>query len=528
MTASPNTMGPFMSSISSVRGPDNVTPKRRGRLFLQVIVFLLLVALPVVTFWPTVFHRYGFRDDYSIIQEANEEPGKVFVFCTSFARPVYGTLLEISAEWVSSVDELKWMRLCGTLIVGLVSAFAFLAFRKVGWAIGRAALLAAIMGLLPATQIISGWAICWPHALGALLGILAFLVADRAMEAEKSWQRVTGGTTAVMTFSLGALCYQSNSLFYLVPLAAGFVLPQEEETRRRVWRMAWHFFVVCLGLALAYATMCAIFEEGLIRPSHRVVFESDPLGKLWWFIKGPLQNALAVVIINNEFDRDRLIYEIATTITTLMLAGGAWREWRMRGSSGAGLWMAGLVALGLCSFLVNLVVSDRYIIYRTIWPLTSVLLVFAVSSLSNLLKAIHRVAGSAATHIILVLFLLFSVMLARSQSYELIALPQSQELKLVEDGARNIDPVKRPMVFIVTPTPKDSPVAVRWADEFGSLTTDSDWTGKEMLELTMKRRFPKMDDVSSRYTLKLGRIQPSKLLYNVIIDMRNMGQMMPK
>lgn len=493
----------------------------------RLVVYVLLVLLPVVTFWPSVFYYYGFRDDYSIIQEVDDEPGKVFVFCSSYARPVYGTLLETSAEWVDRIEDLKWMRLTGALMVGLVSASCFRALSGVGWGMGISALVAAVLAVLPAPQVITSWAICWIHPVAAILGLLSFLLAERASRSGRRWRQSLGTATAVSVMALGALSYQPNSLFYLVPVAAGLVVSGGERIRDRAWWVIRHLLVVGGGLGLAYLVVTFLFETGLIRPCSRMVFESDPLGKLWWFLKGPLQNALALVVLNNEYDKSRLVHMAAVSVTGLVLAGGAMREWRTRGSNAAGFWLAGLVILVLASFCVNLVASDRYVSYRTIWPLTSILIVFVVSSLWSMIGSRSR-GGAFAALLLLVILLGSSAGLARYQSYELIAIPQAEELQVLEEGALRIDPDKGPRVFLVTPTPKDSPVDFRWADEFGSLTTDSDWTGKEMLKLVMKKRFPKIRDVAARYTLKMGRIMPSRQSFDVVIDLREISRFRPE
>jgi len=53
-----------------------------------IIVFLFL--LPIAVYSTVISTRYGFRDDYSILREANEEAGKVTKFCASLGRPIYG------------------------------------------------------------------------------------------------------------------------------------------------------------------------------------------------------------------------------------------------------------------------------------------------------------------------------------------------------------------------------------------------------------------------------------------------------
>lgn len=62
---------------------------------LTLAIALLLVALPLATYWNTTFHEFGLRDDYSNLCEAREQPGKILHFIASHARPLYLSLIHI-------------------------------------------------------------------------------------------------------------------------------------------------------------------------------------------------------------------------------------------------------------------------------------------------------------------------------------------------------------------------------------------------------------------------------------------------
>jgi hypothetical protein len=116
------------------------------------------------------------------------------------------------------------------------------------------------------------------------------------------------------------------------------------------------------------------------------------------------------------------------------------------------------------------------------------------------------------------------VLLARWQAYTLIALPQALELRLLEEGAQAIDPAKHPRVFILKPGLRDVPAALRWGDEFGSLSMDSDWTPKEALKHIMRARFPEMPDVNDRYVYASGIVLPKGARPDVVIDLRRISE----
>jgi hypothetical protein len=126
-----------------------------------------------------------------------------------------------------------------------------------------------------------------------------------------------------------------------------------------------------------------------------------------------------------------------------------------------------------------------------------------------------------------VLALLFftGLPLARSQAYTLFALPQQEELALVEEGAKKLALLEKATVFIIRPTIDDTCAPQRYSDEFGTLSTDSDWAPKEMLKLLLNGRAP---DLSKRFHIICGRSLPAGRSFPVVIDMRRLKQLRPK
>ena len=505
--------------------PVKRVPSRSTLPFTRrMIIAVLLMALPVAVFWSTIFYHYGFRDDYSIIREADEEPGKVFRVCAGYARPLYGVLLETTAAWIERVDDLKWMRLAGAVSVGLVSGVAFFVFTEVGWGIGLSALLSATIGLLPAAQIISSWAICWPHGLAALLGLLAFLLADHVIRTKTSWRRLPGMLAGSVILALGVLSYQQHSLFYFVGVGAGFVVFREGSVKQR---MAWvirHLIVASWGVGLAFIVMMVLIGADIVTTTYQMNFEPDPLGKVWWFIKGPLKNALGIVVLNDELGKNRVIHLVVLVLTLSLLSAGVWSRWRLGGAIDVGHWLGVLILLMALSYSVNLASMNRFIAYRHLWALTALLLIFSVAGLKSLSRSWPRV-GRIGAPAALSFLLIASVVLARDQAYELVALPQSEELAVIEEAAKRIDITRKPRVFIVISSRRNAPSAVRFADEFGSLSTDAEWVSAEMLEGIMKERFPDSGDVTKLYQLGCGDVLPPKQRYEVVIDMRNLKNM---
>ena len=99
----------------------------------EIVVALLLLVLPLATYWNTTFHDFGLRDDYANLREAHEEPGKILQFTASHARPVYGWLLQQSFERIDGITDLEWLRLIGAAGLGLTAVVLFGLLVRVGW-----------------------------------------------------------------------------------------------------------------------------------------------------------------------------------------------------------------------------------------------------------------------------------------------------------------------------------------------------------------------------------------------------------
>src|ERR1700730_1863543 len=84
-----------------------------------------LFLVPLITYWPAIFHDFGLRDDYSTLREAHEEPGKFVKFGPSHAQPIYGWLLQSTYGQTASVQDLQWMRFAASLLLGALSLVRF-------------------------------------------------------------------------------------------------------------------------------------------------------------------------------------------------------------------------------------------------------------------------------------------------------------------------------------------------------------------------------------------------------------------
>lgn len=494
-------------------------------------VVLLLVTMPVVVYGPSIMARYGMRDDYSVLREAHEEPDKVLRVCAMQARPLHGVLLAESFRRIAGVDDLWRLRALCALLFGAVGAVLYVMLRRWHWDRWTALPAAALITLVPSAQIGVGWAVAWPLPLAMLLGAAAFGCAERAFatatrdasrrpSAPAAGRRISMGwwLAAVVAVAAAALIYQPDSLFYFAAMAAALWSHRRWGTRHGIEWLARHVATVVIGLGLAFTLMIVAFAHGWVPVSPRVGFEHDWLGKLAWFVRVPLKHAVALVVLDDDagVQAVRRVAAIVGIAIGCGLVGGVARRRLGRGV----WWLGSFVVVIVGSYAVNLLVADRWPAYRVLMPLSATVVVVLATALRSL-------GGRWLARIGLGALVLPGIWLARQQTISLIAEPQAIEFEQLAAGAARIDPAQRPAVFVLTPTPSQHVAARVYRDEFGSLSTDSDWVPKEMLKLVMKERFPELPDVNSRYTVTCGRQLPAGRRFDVVIDLRHMPKLGP-
>src|SRR5580658_3904040 len=193
---------------------DAAADRRSAARLREWLVTAFLFFLPVVTYWPATFHEYGLRDDYSNLRESHEEIGKVVQFCASHARPIYGWLLQSTYGQTTSVHNLEWMRLFASFLLGALSLVMYRGLRALGWPSSSSLCVAVLVSLVPASQVIAGWAVGWPYAATALLAVAAFFTVEGALSVRPaaSTTRFAGQwALGVALMAVSALIYQPSA-----------------------------------------------------------------------------------------------------------------------------------------------------------------------------------------------------------------------------------------------------------------------------------------------------------------------------
>jgi hypothetical protein len=494
----------------------------RARAWMLAAVLFLV---PLVAYWPATFHDYGLRDDYSNLREAHEEVGKVLQFCASHARPVYGWLLQATYGQTSSVENLQWLRFVAALLLGAISLVSFRGLRAVGWSFNSSLCFAVLLSLVPSAQVIAGWAVGWPYAATALLAFGGFFTVEGALTLGLSAgirRAVAQWTVASGLMLLSALIYQPSAFFYLVPLAGALIAQRQRSLVQSARWIGAHLGFMAGTLGLAYCTMSLLYAQHVFVKSGRIAFETHWGEKIAWFLQEPLPNALSVFVLNDNNHRDHALYFGCAALVGVILIAGAYLEWRRHGMQRGIVWLSGLLGLPVFAFAVCLLASERYATYRTILAMTGVLLCFVVASISALTER----WSVNARRLMAMLAISIAFFTAQHHVYALIAVPQGNEWQLIMAGAKQVhfDGAVRPRIFAIASAPADISTATIYHDEFGSLSSNSEWVPREMFKRAMHDLHPGIADLDSRYDFATGRVLPAGQHYDVIIDLHRLRQ----
>ena len=481
------------------------------------ICFVLLLFTPLAVYWQTIFSDYGMRDDYSVLREAREEPGKIVHFTASAGRPLYGALLETSFYGLDNVENLRWARLASVLLLTLVGLVFWRQLYLSGWNEIEAAAVGIGLTLLPAAQVAVGWAISWPQVLALLLSLAGFSAIETELE-RGGLKRLVALAGGCLIYGLAGLIYQSNAVFAVVPVAAVLLVRTGREPLLDLRWLGMHVGALVVGLGLSYGMTRLLFDSGIFQASARMQLETHPLGKLGWLLSQPLPNALALFVLRDDNNRGAVIFWLAALVTAGVIGFACRQEIRGGNLAVKRKWQICLGFVPWLAVVVSLVAAERAGGYRVFFALSGLVVLLFVYSLRRLLAAAS--VRPALQYAALGLLGFIAAVAANRNAYLLIAEPQGKEWETMQTAVLRAEATKPAKVFIVTPTAADRSTARIYRDEFGSLSSDSDWVPQEMFKNALHLRFPEKLPRDCDFTLVAGRLPPTGGGFNQVIDLR--------
>jgi hypothetical protein len=484
------------------------------RAWLTVAALLIL---SFVVYWPTVTHEYGFRDDYAHLREVRERPGWLTVLTTSNGRPVYGAVLEASLRDVDRVSELEALRLTSALLIGIVGALLWWQLRRSGWTDAQAATIGAAVILLPGSQVVVGWAIAWPIALGLVAALLGFMLVERGLH-KAGVGRAAHIAAGGALYLIAGLTYQTSALFAVAPIAAVLLMRERTTARSDAYWVVTHVGTLFSSLVAGFLLMSLVFTEGVVPEAARMQIEPHPFIKLLWFLRNPLPNSVALFALRDRFATPYWFWVVVAGVVTVIVLGFLYgtKNWQQRSR-----WLFAALLLPFIAHSVSLAASSQAIGYRTLLPLSGLFLVLAMFGL-RALAARYRLLRVAETGLLVTLVVVAAVLAARNP-LTLIAEPQGHEWRLVRAAANRLDLTNDTQIYIIRPSIDYRSTERVYADEYGTLTTDADWSAKEIFKAAMRERFPDGLPDDTSFTLWTGfGPPPAQYTYDLVVDLREL------
>jgi hypothetical protein len=484
-----------------------------------------LFLLPLIVYWPTATHEYGFRDDYAHLREVRERPGWLTTLTTAHGRPVYGAALEASLQNVDRVEELAQLRLTSALLIGVFGVLLWRLLRRSGWSETQSVAMAAAMTLLPGMQVVVGWAIAWPIAIGLIAALAGFALVESGFR-RGGLPRAALVATGGALYLFAGITYQTSALFAVVPLAATLLLRERTTLRDDAGWTAAHIGVLFVSLVAGFLLSRALMVEGAVPEATRTALEPDIWLKFLWFLRNPVPNSVALFALRDRFDTPGWFWLVVAAMAAVMLLGFVYgaksRQQRLR-------WLFAALLLPFVAHSVSLAASSQAIGYRTLLPLSGLFFVLAMFGLRSA-AARYRMPRAAEAGVLAVL-LVFVALLAHRNPLALLAEPQGREWDLVQAAANRLQLSGETSIYIIRPTIDDRSTERVYADEYGTLSADADWAAKEMFKAAMRERFPQGLPAGAEYELFTSFDPPSgQYTYDLVVDLRglkNLGERLP-
>jgi len=488
----------------------------QGELTVRAwLTALALAVLPLVVYWPTISHEYGFRDDYAHLREVRERPGWLIELTTSSGRPVYGYALDASLRSIHEVPQLKMLRVVGTLLMGVFGVLLWWQLRRSGWREEESAALAAAVTLLPGAQVVVAWAIAWPIALALVGAVAGFALIDRGLE-RGGWKRATLVAAGGVLYFAAGLTYQTSALFAVMPLAAVLLLRHGTSARSDLKWVLAHLGTLFMALFVGFLLMNVMFAEGVVQEMARMRLEPHPFIKLLWFFRNPVPNSLALFALRDSYATPFWFWLVVAAVVVVTLLGFLF------GAKDVGQrrrWLFAALFLPFVAHSVSLAASSQAIGYRTLLPLSGLFLVlFAFGLRATFARfRLQRIAAMAA----FAAFTLVGAVLAHQHALTLIAEPQGREWRLIAEAVNGLTLSSDTRVYIVRPTTDYRSTERIYADEYGSLSADAQWAAVEMFRAAMRQRFPRGLPEGMRYTLTTS-LSPPIMQFDFVLDLRRL------
>jgi hypothetical protein len=489
---------------------DETSPIRLTHvLFLLSVVFL--------TYAPVIVGTYAFMDDYECLQPAHGGFSVIWRFCISGGRPLSAISHFLSFSLSSKVSSLGFVRGVNVTTLCLLAAVIWFALSRVGFSSKLSALLAFVLVTLPPFQALAAWAGCAGYPLAAAAaGVSCFLVMQSTGDAN-AWVRRGRLALACSLLLLGMIFHQTEVMFFWVFVAILVLSPREHESVV-VRKVGYCLLVGAVACIVGFLVMkLGDAAYGPLMGLDRAAITHDAAGKIAWFFKEPLRNALNLNLIHPKTWR--------AEATAIFIAVGLF--FYFGGSLRYRLTMLGLALMLVpLSYLPNLVIAESWASYRTLVALTALLVFYVFLALHGYLQVLKIFSAQSRQRMlfgVVVSWAFFSGFVATRNLVRYFVEPQVIEYHLLKGHLRKIDLAAVQTIYFIRPGWADGVTSLVRYDDFGLPSSCQPWVPEGMVKCAIREIGGDSDRIN---VISFAHDEAEKVPPGVtVIDMRSLKQL---
>ena len=487
-----------------------------GTSSVRLTDVLFLLSCVLLTYAPVIVGTYAFLDDYRYLQA---EPGhfhQMWIFFTAGGRPLLAISNYLSFSMVSKISSLGFVRAANVATLSALAAVIYFALSRVGFPSKLSALVAFILVTLPPFHVLAALSSCLGFPLeAAAAGVSAFLVMQ-STEDTRTFVRVGRLALAGLLLLAGMMVHQTEVMFFWVFVAILALSPRERESVV-VRKVSYCLVVGAIACIVEFLVMkLGVAVYGAVAGSGRAGVTHDVFGKMTWFIKEPLMNALN---LNSIEPTGR--FAVATGIFIVI---GLF--FYFSGSLRYRLTMLGMALMLVpLSYLPNLVVVESWASYRTLVALTALLAFYVFLALQGYLQVLGIFSAPHRQRMLLgvvVSWAIFSGFIATRNLVRYFVEPQAIEYHLLKGQLRKIDLAAVQTIYFIRPNWYDGVTSVVRYDEFGLPSSCQPWVPEVMVKCAIREIG---GDANRINVVHFSQDEAGKIpLGAIVIDMKSLKQ----
>ncbi len=476
--------------------------------------FFVLLFLIFFTYSGVLYIPFGMSDDYFHLARILQAGGEQVTWAAGAkeGRIVQGFLLTHLFK-PGNISDLSHYRIAALVGFSLFAFLIFLILKRHEKTTAAAAFAVMVVTLIP-FQLWLAWSMLFLVSYAACLAVVAAILVNRAIPAP--WgKKILFLALALAILWVSLNIYQPAAMMFWA--AAAMLIFLENPGLGEILRRGIYYCAAgVIGLGVAFGSMKIAQELSGTNPA-RTSLVDDILGKLAWFLREPLMNAL-------NFQNLAATKLIGVSLGLLILAG-LWLFFKGNSLQKAlSIVIAG--GFALLAYLPNLIIQENWPSYRTLAALSMVLFFYLYLAV----KQFYAIIGSRIPWIQQQFDHIFNlgmvagaavlILLTNQYFIQRLALPLYIEHRFLKESLASSNLAEASQIELIPPGWTDSVWPVVRYDEFGIPSSFPKWGTEPLARILLLEINPAYRDLPIHVIA--SKEEFSSLKGAVLIDLGNL------